>query len=75
MFDVRRFVHQERKRPAGRLRAGRSELIKQNEPTWLRDEIGKIAGATFNQGPTLLLPAPTARRTFRHCAELRCEAQ
>jgi len=30
--DVRRFVHQERDRPAGRLRAGRFELIKQNEP-------------------------------------------
>jgi hypothetical protein len=38
MFDVRRFVHQERNRPAGRLRAGRFELIKQNEPTWLLDE-------------------------------------
>ena len=27
-----------RKPPAGRLRAGRSELIKPNEPTWLLDE-------------------------------------
>src|SRR5262245_22250174 len=33
---VRRFVHQERN-PAGRLRAGRFELIKQNEPTWRRN--------------------------------------
>jgi hypothetical protein len=29
MFDVRRFVHQERNRPAGRSRAGRFELIPQ----------------------------------------------
>ena len=28
MFDARCFVHQERNRPAGRLRAGRFELIR-----------------------------------------------
>ena len=31
-------MNQERNRPAARLRAGRSKLIKQNEPAWLLDE-------------------------------------
>jgi hypothetical protein len=34
----------------------------------LLEEIGKIAGTTFSQGPPLFLPAPTARRAFQHCA-------
>jgi hypothetical protein len=66
--------YSKRNRPAGRLRAGCFELIRQSEPTWLM-KTGSVADATISQDPTPLLPAPTAHQACLRYARSRYEAR